>query len=318
MAILLGFITLLLSIDQHGFTKFIYRPIVSCSIIGAILGDVTNGAIIGSLYELLLIAFEYSNFGNFDASSYFVGGIIATILCINGGQESYTAISTSVPIGAICVVVNYAIIGLSSLLLPVVRKKVEQSKSIALFNFLPLILNSIINAIIIILFYQNIDSFIDTFTAIYENNYLGWILVTIQIFAKLSSAIGLAILARNLNMNDIPSALCIGIVSGALLINSFGETSLLLEGLLVIAFVFYEYKHNLSTNEKVKNYNKSEPIENKQIENNDVLFSVNDKIIANVEGDIKPIKLENDPIKEESLKKMDDDSKVKGEDEVWW
>ena len=49
--ILLAIATFIFAIDQYSLTELLYRPIISCTIIGLILGDLRTGLIVGGTYD---------------------------------------------------------------------------------------------------------------------------------------------------------------------------------------------------------------------------------------------------------------------------
>ena len=53
--ILLAVVTFIFAIDQFSLTETLYRPIISCTIIGAILGNMEIGLLVGGTYEIMVI-----------------------------------------------------------------------------------------------------------------------------------------------------------------------------------------------------------------------------------------------------------------------
>ena len=45
--VLLAIVTFFFAIDQFSLTEIVYRPIIACPIIGAILGDGNSGLVVG-------------------------------------------------------------------------------------------------------------------------------------------------------------------------------------------------------------------------------------------------------------------------------
>ena len=62
-----------------------HRPLVACTLIGFILGDVKTGVIIGGTLEM--IALGWMNIGAAVAPDAALASIISTILVIAGGQD---------------------------------------------------------------------------------------------------------------------------------------------------------------------------------------------------------------------------------------
>ena len=59
--VLLAIVTFFFAIDQFSLTEIVYRPIIACPIIGAILGDVNTGLVVGGTY----VNYEYSQIWKF-------------------------------------------------------------------------------------------------------------------------------------------------------------------------------------------------------------------------------------------------------------
>lgn len=53
--VLVFIVTFIAAIDQFSFLESLYQPIVTGVIIGAILGDVQTGLIVGGTYQLMTI-----------------------------------------------------------------------------------------------------------------------------------------------------------------------------------------------------------------------------------------------------------------------
>ena len=69
-----------------------HRPLVACTLIGLVLGDLETGIIVGGTLEL--VALGWMNVGAALAS------VIATILVIKGGQDKGSALAIAIPVAA--------------------------------------------------------------------------------------------------------------------------------------------------------------------------------------------------------------------------
>lgn len=73
-----------------------HRPLIACTLIGLVLGDITTGIIIGGTLEM--IALGWMNIGAAVAPDAALASIISTILVITGGtryQRRYFACDSS-------------------------------------------------------------------------------------------------------------------------------------------------------------------------------------------------------------------------------
>lgn len=75
-----------------------HRPLVACTLIGIVLGDMTTGIIIGGTLEML--ALGWMNIGAAVAPDAALASIISTILVIAGKQDIGTGIALAIPLAA--------------------------------------------------------------------------------------------------------------------------------------------------------------------------------------------------------------------------
>lgn len=75
-----------------------HRPLVACTLIGLVLGDIKTGIIIGGTLEM--IALGWMNIGAAVAPDAALASIISTILVIAGGQSIGAGIALAIPLAA--------------------------------------------------------------------------------------------------------------------------------------------------------------------------------------------------------------------------
>src|SRR5471030_2185023 len=75
-----------------------HRPLVACTLIGFVLGDVKTGIIIGGTLEM--IALGWMNIGAAVAPDAALASIISTILVIAGNQSIGAGIALAIPLAA--------------------------------------------------------------------------------------------------------------------------------------------------------------------------------------------------------------------------
>lgn len=75
-----------------------HRPLVACTAIGAVLGDMTTGIIIGGTLEM--IALGWMNIGAAMAPDAALASVISTILVIAGHQSIGAGIAVAMPLAA--------------------------------------------------------------------------------------------------------------------------------------------------------------------------------------------------------------------------
>jgi PTS system sorbose-specific IIC component len=75
-----------------------HRPLIACSVMGLILGDVTTGVILGGTLEL--IALGWMNIGAAQSPDSALASVIATILVVVGKQDIQAGIAIALPVAA--------------------------------------------------------------------------------------------------------------------------------------------------------------------------------------------------------------------------
>jgi len=75
-----------------------HRPLIACTLIGLVLGDIKTGIIIGGTLEML--ALGWMNIGAAVAPDAALASIISTILVIAGKQDIGTGIALAIPLAA--------------------------------------------------------------------------------------------------------------------------------------------------------------------------------------------------------------------------
>lgn len=84
-----------------------HRPLIACTLIGLVLGDITTGIKVGAALELL--ALGWMNIGAALAPDAALASIISTILVVVGKQEIPTAIALAIPLAAAGQVLTYVV-----------------------------------------------------------------------------------------------------------------------------------------------------------------------------------------------------------------
>ncbi|OOS00748.1 PTS mannose/fructose/sorbose transporter subunit IIC [Haemophilus paracuniculus] len=84
-----------------------HRPLIACTLIGLVLGDIKTGIIVGGSLELL--ALGWMNIGAALAPDAALASVVSTILVIVGGQDIPTAIALAIPLAAAGQVLTYVV-----------------------------------------------------------------------------------------------------------------------------------------------------------------------------------------------------------------
>ena len=89
----------IVAIDQFDLLESLYQPIVTGAVIGAILGDLQTGLIVGGTYQLMTIG--NMPVGGAQPPNAVVGGIMATVFAISSGLDTSAAVGLAVPFALI-------------------------------------------------------------------------------------------------------------------------------------------------------------------------------------------------------------------------
>ena len=85
-AILVFVVAFIMGIDQFSFLESLYQPIVTCPIIGAILGNFELGIVVGGAYQLMQIG--SMPIGGAQPPNAIMGGIMATVFAVSLNMEA--------------------------------------------------------------------------------------------------------------------------------------------------------------------------------------------------------------------------------------
>lgn len=85
----------IIAIDQFDFLESLYQPIVSGAVIGAILGDLPTGLVVGGTYQLMTIG--NMPVGGAQPPNAVIGGVMAVVFAIGSKMDVNAAMGLAVP-----------------------------------------------------------------------------------------------------------------------------------------------------------------------------------------------------------------------------
>lgn len=95
--LLVMIVTFIAAIDQFSFLESLYQPIVMGPVVGAILGDMNTGLIVGGSYQLMMIG--SMPVGGAQPPNSVIGGIMATVFAISMNiTDPQAALGLSIPL----------------------------------------------------------------------------------------------------------------------------------------------------------------------------------------------------------------------------
>ncbi len=94
--VLVFIVTFIAAIDQFDFLESLYQPIVTGAVIGAILGDLNTGLVVGGTYQLMTIG--NMPIGGAQPPNAVIGGIMAAVFaCTLDNVDPNAAVALAIP-----------------------------------------------------------------------------------------------------------------------------------------------------------------------------------------------------------------------------
>lgn len=93
--ILVAIVAFIVAIDQFNLLESLYQPIVTGAVVGAILGDLHTGLVVGGTYQLMTIG--NMPVGGAQPPNAVIGGIMATVFAVASGLDTTAAVGLAVP-----------------------------------------------------------------------------------------------------------------------------------------------------------------------------------------------------------------------------
>ncbi|MBR2067389.1 MAG: PTS sugar transporter subunit IIC [Solobacterium sp.] len=243
MNIAIFILIFLLAIDQFALTQIFHRPIVLCSLLGLIYGDISTGMMLGVYLETLVISLEETYFMNYRTSTILTSVILSVLVL----GQNMTMDSVAV-LASACFFLGTGLMHILdsfyTLFLPLSRTAAEKGKGITLYHFLPMILTGLVFGIVS----QIVLAQGDALTTFVSNlaNANRWLFTSFAIFASLLPCLGIAVLLRNLKVKEVSGLLFLGIAAAALtyLMNKSVSMMLLVGGLVAVgvATILYSFE----------------------------------------------------------------------------
>lgn len=123
-AILIGLVSAWGALDYQVGTLYTFRPLVLSAIVGAILGDVHQGIIVGANLELLFMG--AISVGAYIPPDVNVGGVLATAFAISMGKSVEAAVALAMPIATLALGINNILAAVTPVFLKIADKGAEE------------------------------------------------------------------------------------------------------------------------------------------------------------------------------------------------
>lgn len=238
--LLIFVVTFIAAIDQFSFLESLYQPIVMGPVIGAILGDMQTGLIVGATYQLMTIG--NMPVGGAQPPNAVIGGIVSVIFAISSGLEPNAAVAAAIPFALLG---QYGITLLFTVMSPVMAKADQYAheanpKGIERINYISMAILGAIFGLVVVLFFLAGSTFGKTLTEAIPT----WFMDGLGVAGGMMKFVGFAVLLRLMLSRDLWGfylggfALAVIIVSNSALTGS----ALLLMALIGFCLAFWDYQ----------------------------------------------------------------------------
>lgn len=213
--ILLAVVTFIFAIDQFSLTETLYRPIVACTIIGAILGDMQIGLLVGGTYEIMVIG--NMPVGGAQPPNVVIAGIAGCILAIKAEMEVNAALGAAVIFSIFGQYVVTLVFTFMAGLMAKADKAAEEANpaGIAQVNLISMCILGGLFAVISVLCYVGGTAMADTLKQISVD--YSWFMGGLSVAGGMMKFVGFAILMKIMMANDLWGFLLAGFASAIIL-----------------------------------------------------------------------------------------------------
>ena len=221
----------IVAIDQFDFLESLYQPIVSGAVIGAILGDLPTGLIVGGTYQLMTIG--NMPVGGAQPPNAVIGGVMATVFAISSHLDTTAAVGLAVPFALIG---QYMVTFLFTLMSPMMSKADQlaakgDTKGIVRLNYLAMALLGLLFAIVC--------TTLSNLAAKYA-----WIMAGLGAAGGMMRFVGFATLLRIMLSNEFWGIYFAGFALATIIgyIPELSGSALLLIAFVGVAIALYDYQ----------------------------------------------------------------------------
>ena len=247
--LLVAIFAFIVGIDQFSFLESLYQPIVSGAIIGAILGDLQTGLIVGGTYQLMTIG--NMPVGGAQPPNAVIGGIMAVVFAIASKLDASAAVGLAVPFALIGQYFVKFLFTLMSALMAKADKSADEANpsGIVGLNYLAMGALGLLFAIVIVIGLIGGSAAGVTLAALSDK--YSWFMSGLGAAGGMMRYVGFAILLRIMLSNDLWGIYFAGFALATIIgkIDGLGGSALLLIAFVGIALAIYDFQNNV----KMKN-----------------------------------------------------------------
>lgn len=240
--ILVFVVSFIVAIDQFDFLESLYQPIVTGAVIGAILGDLTTGLIVGGTYQLMTIG--NMPVGGAQPPNAVIGGIMATVFAISSGLNPAAAVGLAVPFS---IVGQYMVTLLFTVMSPIMAlsdkyAQKADAKGIVRINWLAMCALGTLFAVVCVAGLYGGAALGDTLSTLAER--YDWVMNGLSAAGGMMRYVGFAILLRMMLSNDLWGIYFAGFAVATVIgyIPALSGSALILIAFVGIAIALYDFQ----------------------------------------------------------------------------
>lgn len=249
--ILLAIVTFIFAIDQFSLTELLYRPIIACPIIGAILGDVQTGLVVGGTYELMMVG--NMPVGGAQPPNAVLGGIVAMIFAV----KSKLPVDQALGLAVVFSVFGQYVVTLTFTIVSGLMSKADEAadkadpSGITKVNLISMCLLGGLFAVLAIIAYVGGEAAGNALNNFANSRYFSFIMGGLGAAGGMMRYVGFAVLLKIMLANDMWGIYLAGFAAAALFgnVSATAGATLILCAFIGVAIALYDY----NTNIKLKN-----------------------------------------------------------------
>lgn len=249
--VLLAIVTFIFAIDQFSLTELLYRPIIACPIIGAILGDVKTGLVVGGTYELMMVG--NMPVGGAQPPNAVLGGIVAMIFAVKSQLDVDTALGLAVVFsifGQYAVTLTFTI---TSGLMSKADEAADKADptGITKVNLIAMCFLGVLFAILAVVAYVGGEAAGTALNNFSNSRYFSFVMGGLGAAGGMMRYTGFAVLLKIMLADDMWGIYLAGFAAAALFgnVEATSGATLILVAFIGVAIALYDY----NTNVKIKN-----------------------------------------------------------------
>lgn len=240
--ILVFIVSFIVAIDQFDFLESLYQPIVTGAVIGAILGDLQTGLIVGGTYQLMTIG--NMPVGGAQPPNAVIGGIMATVFAVTSGLDTTAAVGLAVPFALIGQYMVTLLFTAMSPMMSYADKMAEKgdTKGIVRLNYLAMGILGLLFGIVCVAGLMGGSALGETLTAISEK--YGWIMTGLSAAGGMMRFVGFATLLRIMLSGEYWGIYFAGFALATIIgyIEALSGSALLLIAFVGVAIAMYDFQ----------------------------------------------------------------------------